>query len=377
VRVWIVNPFDNLPAEGFRPQRYWLMARAFAHAGDEVTLWTADFSHAFKRPRVFRTPPAGEGFALRLIPVPSYPRNICLRRVWSHRRFAARWRAAAARETPPDVVIVSLPPLAAGSATAAFCRRTGARLVVDVQDAWPETFEQVAPRWALAPLRAQARAIYRAADAVTGVAQRYLDLARAYGSAAPSHLAYLGMEMPPLPPAHAPGAPFRLVYAGNMGRSYDLATAIDAVKAASDVSLDLAGTGPEEAALRARAAGCDRIRFHGYLDAPALAAFLAEGDAGVLPFKPASCVGVPGKLMDYAAAGLPVISSLAGETADILEKFRAGVVYRAGDLVSFHEALASLRSSDTGCRDRAGLRDLFDAARLYGDYVSFVKEQTR
>ena len=52
--VWIINPFDNLPMEGFRPQRYWLMARAFAKAGHKVTYWTSDFSHAFKRRRDLR-----------------------------------------------------------------------------------------------------------------------------------------------------------------------------------------------------------------------------------------------------------------------------------------------------------------------------------
>ena len=30
--VWIQNPFDNLPCEGYRKQRYWLMAEAFARA---------------------------------------------------------------------------------------------------------------------------------------------------------------------------------------------------------------------------------------------------------------------------------------------------------------------------------------------------------
>ena len=38
MRVWIVNPFDNLPLEGTRPQRYWLMARAFARAGDRKSV---------------------------------------------------------------------------------------------------------------------------------------------------------------------------------------------------------------------------------------------------------------------------------------------------------------------------------------------------
>ena len=34
--VWIENPFDNLPREGSRPLRFWLMARAFVQAGVRV-----------------------------------------------------------------------------------------------------------------------------------------------------------------------------------------------------------------------------------------------------------------------------------------------------------------------------------------------------
>ena len=50
--VWIQNPFDNLPCEGYRKQRYWLMAEAFARAGHSVVLWTSDFSHGAKAPRL-------------------------------------------------------------------------------------------------------------------------------------------------------------------------------------------------------------------------------------------------------------------------------------------------------------------------------------
>ena len=48
MNIWIINPFDNLPVEGYRPQRYWLMSEAFARAGHAVTLWTQDWSHARK-----------------------------------------------------------------------------------------------------------------------------------------------------------------------------------------------------------------------------------------------------------------------------------------------------------------------------------------
>ena len=96
---WIVNPFDNLPPEGLRPQRYWLMARAFAQAGHKVVYWSADFSHAYKRARdVAALAGRHEGFALRLVHEPPYPKNICLRRLWSHWRFARNWLAAARAE---------------------------------------------------------------------------------------------------------------------------------------------------------------------------------------------------------------------------------------------------------------------------------------
>ena len=60
----------------------------------------------------------------------------------------------------------------------------GTKVVVDVQDAWPETFERLAPkgfRWLahllLTPWRMDARSmIYGKADLVTGVCDRYREL---------------------------------------------------------------------------------------------------------------------------------------------------------------------------------------------------------
>ena len=333
MKVWIVNPFDNLPPEGLRPQRYWLMARAFVRAGHAVKYWSADFSHAYKRARSSEMEGEHEGISLRLVHEPPYAKNICLKRLWSHWRFARNWLAAAYGEVAedadpaPDVLVVSSPPLALGAAARAFCRRTGARLIIDVQDAWPETFERVVPKMFLFPLRRMARRNYLSADAVTAVAARYIDLARGYGATCPTHLCYLGIDCE----GSACGGPvrregrsaLRLVYIGNMSRSYDLATVIDAVSRMDGVTLDLAGAGPDEPALRRRAADCRRIAFHGYLPEGELRELLNRSDVGIIPMFDDSCVGVPGKLSDYAAAGLPVVNALSGETADLLARYSA------------------------------------------------------
>ena len=382
--VWIVNPFDNLPSEGYRPQRYWLMARAFAQAGHRTTYWTSDFSHAHKAPRKLDGIDGMAdacGFRMKFVPTKPYPTNICLRRILSHRAFARTWRRLAEAESErPDVVIASLPPLSSCAAALEFCRRAGARFVVDVQDAWPETFYRVAPAWMFAPFRATARRIYRSADAVTAVAARYIELAKSYGANAPSHLCHLGISLCEVKGERFPTSsftslpsPFTLIYLGALGASYDLETVIGAVKEMEDVELDIAGSGPKEQSLRARAADCSRIRFYGYLAENDLQILLSKADAGVIPMFPDSCVGVPNKLADYAAAGLRVVNSLPGETADIVARFSAGVFYDAGSVESFKAAVRDLQKKEASGFLPDAFRDFFDARRLYADYVRFVQ----
>jgi glycosyltransferase involved in cell wall biosynthesis len=383
VKVWIVNPFDNLPTEGFRPQRYWLMAEAFAAAGHDTVLWTQDWSHALKARREPSVFAAGCGFSVKPVPVPGYRKNISFRRLWSHWRFAANWRSAAEAEARagnlPDVIVLSSPPLYVGKMARAFRRNRPVRLVFDVMDAWPETFERVAPRFALGWMRRIAGGNYRSADALSAVASRYLELARSYGCAAPQRLCYHGIRLAPdcVGAARRLDGVRRLVYAGNMSLSYDLATVVEAVKSMPGLTLDLAGSGPDEPVLRRRAEGCSRIRFHGYLPEAELRRLLEKADAGIIPMFDDSCVGVPYKLADYAAAGLPVISSLHGETEELLASYRAGTVCAVRDGASFLSAVADLDSAVKSGRVTssgiAGLASAFDAGRLYSEYVRFVE----
>ena len=150
--VWIQNPFDNLPSEGYRKQRYWLMAEAFVRAGHDVVYWTSDFSHAKKMMREQGTANREQGVEVRLIPTLPYPKNVCLARIRSHRAYASTWRSLALSPVPsflfpvPSLIITSSPTLSAAAAALAIGRELGSKVVVDVQDAWPETLERLAPK---------------------------------------------------------------------------------------------------------------------------------------------------------------------------------------------------------------------------------------
>ena len=351
MQVWIQNPFDHLPEEGYRKQRYRLMADAFARAGHDVVYFTSDFSHAAKAPRRL----AGEIVSPRTVflPTPAYRGNVSFRRLWSHLVYAWRWyrmgkfsdfridefsNGIRAFENSqirkfPSLIIASLPTIGGAFAALRLARKCGAKVVIDVQDAWPETFFRLAPRgfgWllrlALAPVKAVTRFLYRRADLVTGVCDRYRELV----GHDDYHRAYLGIEAgesstsagdgcSKVGCARAPSARSarRYVYVGALGRSYDLTPYLRKVEADESLKLDIAANGRI-------ATDCPRVRQHGYLDAAALKRLLAECDTGLIPMRDDSWVGVPNKFFDYAAAGLRIETSLGGECAALAARWNRG-----------------------------------------------------
>ena len=101
-----------------------------------------------------------------------------------------------------------------------------------------------------------------------------------------------------------------------------------------------------------------------------LASLLLDCDAGVVPMFPDSCVGVPGKMADYAASGLKVIECLGGETARLVDRFGVGTHYEAGNVLSLHKAIETVRVIDDGKGQEAFARN-FNATDVMDGYVEW------
>mgnify|MGYP003761051437 CR=1 FL=1 len=225
MRIWIINPFDQLPNESDVPLRYWALCRTLAAQGHDVIWWSSDFSHLTKTKRPHC--PNTDGFSVRLIETPPYTKNISFARLKNHKAFADGFYRDAMEGlkngtlNAPDRIVVSLPPL--GVAEQAFRIRDFVRkaengntesgkleagnetpnsqlstfnsttpshcqVVVDIMDAWPETFYQAIPKplrkclgpILLAPLHRSAKRAYHGADKISAVGQSYLNLAAHY-----------------------------------------------------------------------------------------------------------------------------------------------------------------------------------------------------
>ena len=454
MKIWINNPFDFLPGEGARLQRYGLLAQALVKAGHQVVWWSSDWNHIKKEKRegasdrspvqMGETPRQGEADPeIRLIKTLPYFKNIGLRRLLSHWLYARAWERLAWNEQEmPDLIICSAPPLSTGWVMRRLCSRFGCAGVIDVMDVWPETFERVAPAWMLWPLRWMAKRVYAGADGISAVGDSYLEVVKGYleecanarmrecgnkhalrtsvytmsersfeasGAGArsgiprwsgngsetprqgkPMYRCYHGIEMGgesrgERSLARADG-PLRLVYVGNMGKGYDLVTLVRAVAEMIDeghaISLDLAGKGEQEEKLQALARTTrENIRFHGVVTGDALCALIAQADVGVVPMFEKTYVAVPYKLADYAAAGLPVMSSLKGETEELIKRYDAGWCYEAGDILSLKRAIQACgaeRLSPNGQlrkqRARQMAEEHFDAGKIYPDFVAWLEK---
>jgi len=397
--VWLNNPFDPLPGEGGRPLRYWLLARALVAAGHRVVWWSSDFHHLRKLRRRGERVCQAEGFEVRLVQTPAYASNIGWRRWRSHARYAAAWERLArqavadgALETPA-VIVVSLPPLGVFDAAARLREAWGCRIVVDVQDVWPETFYQLLPPFLrergpsmFARFHRMAARAYGGADRVSAVCQRYAALAREKGGRTDAPAVFrLGAPLPEPVLREPQGAAraLRLCYLGNLGRSYDIRTMVRGVCALAaeglPVTLDVAGDGAHWGWVAGVAAGRRNspVRFHGYLDEVGVRACLQAADIGVVPMRDASGVAVPNKVVDYAASGLAMVCGLSGEALELLTAYGAGVGYEPGNVGSFMHAVRRY-AGDAALleRHRAGARrlaeEVFDERDIYPRMAVFA-----
>ena len=223
---------------------------------------------------------------------------------------------------------------------------------------------------------------YLRAFAITAVADNYVELVRSYGFSKDIRRFYHGITKgdsphPPFIHTSKGTVPLRIVYAGNMGRSYDLMTAVEALGDLGGIAtLDIAGKGEQEESLKAfvEKKGIKNVKFHGYLAEAELLGLLKESDVGLVPMDPSSCVGIPYKLADYAKSSLAIVSSLGGESARLLKEYGAGVSYTYGESASLVNAVKSIipRINKMRLASSRLLDEQFDSSKIYDEYVDFA-----
>lgn len=246
-------------------------------------------------------------------------------------------------------------------AAALVARATGAQLIYDAHELFPETStlsarEQRVWRW-LEP-----RLIRRADRVVTVCDSIAEELARRYGIAKPGVL----LNCPPARAAVQPAAsPLRaaagldgeselrlILYQGGFAPNRGLAELILAAHEIDGAMLVLMGWGAIEAEL-ARLVETEglssRVRMLPPVPTDELHVWTAGADIGVIPYQPVGLnnfYSTPNKLFEYLAAGVPIAATRLPEIARIVDGHRIGATFDAVEPVAIAAAINRLLADE-------------------------------
>lgn len=165
---------------------------------------------------------------------------------------------------------------------------------------------------------------------------------------------------------HERSTAVQAIYLGQIPHGSDLDLAIQAVARLRpewpDLRLVIAGVGDGLPALQAVAAQYglgEAVSFPGWIDPPRAPDLLASADVALYPYRDtlvnrAKCSA---KLILYMAAGLPIVASRVGQSAEYIEHGVSGWLVEPGDVDDLTEALQALLA------DRARAQAMGQAAR--------------
>ena len=413
MKVWLITIGEPLPTDGTgeRLLRSGLLAEQLTGSGHDVTWWTSSFDHVRKQ---FRSPgdacrDLGRTFRIRLLGSSGYRSNVSLQRLRDHRSLAQKFARQARGEPIPDVILSSLPTLELCDEAVDYGRAVRRPVVLDVRDLWPDAFLDLVPgalcplaSLALWPLRKSAARACGGAAAIVGISSafvewgvRHADRPRG-GSDCVFPMGYREQRPSSLEITRSdefwrhwgvgtrPGL-FRLCFFGSMNRHFEIDTAIEAARILArqsrDVQFVLCGEGERSARWRALAADCPHIVFPGWVDAAKIWTLMRMSDAGLAPYVSSrNFIGnLPNKPVEYLSAGLPIISSLQGNLAELLNRHNCGLTYPNRDASELAAAVASLMDQPDRRRRMAenGLRlyrQHFVAETVYRQMAQYLVE---
>lgn len=384
------------------------LARAWADAGDEVTVLTGMPNHptgVVPEPYRRRLRVTEQVDRYRVVRTWLYatPNTGMLKKTLGHLSFMVSGLALGARRVGrADVVVVSSPTFFSVFSAWALARMKRAALVVEVRDLWPAIFVELGVlrhRGVIRVLEALELAAYRAASVVVVVTEGFRDdLVRRGVPAGKVHVIPNGADLERFSQEHAGCAAGRselgagpddslVLYIGAHGISHGLEAVAEAAAKLAGEPIHFAfvgeGAHKERLAARVRELGLTNVTMCPGVARDRVAGLLAAADICLVPLRDVSLFSsfIPSKMFEYLAASKAVIGSVRGEPARILEAAGA-VVVEPEDPTALADAVRDLaadpgRRAAMGHRGRAYVAEHFDRSVLADRYRSILAGAAR
>ena len=375
--------------------RFLYIAKMLAKSNkNNIEIITSDFSHA--RKTNFNKIDKIDGIKFTVCHETGYERNVSLKRFISHKELAINIKKYLKDRKKPDVIYLAVPSLSVGKICTKFCDKNDIKLIIDIQDLWPEAFKMVfnipiISNLIFFPMKKQADYIYSRADEIVAVSETYCNRALKVNKKTKKGLSvFLGTDLKYFDECKKNNKiefdddVIRIAYIGTLGHSYNIKFVIDAIsilnkKGIDNIKFIVMGDGPlkqefEEYA-KERNINCE---FTGKLKYENMIGLLCSCDIAVNPIKAKSAGSIINKVGDYAAAGLPVINSQESkEYRYLIDENQIGINVENDDSNSMSSAIELMCSDykkrkEYGNNNRKLAEKKFDRQNTYSKIINVI-----
>lgn len=348
--VLIVAPYVTFPDEP-GANRFIAIAQLLSKHYN-VTLLTSRFCHILKKHRL--ETPCLDGVRVILIDEPGYNNNVGFARLNSHRIFCHNFEEYLTKMTEKfDLVYSAYPLIKTNFLLGKFKTKLNFKLIIDVQDIWPESIAGPIPilsntfgRLLLSPVTYYANKTYSFADAIVAVSETYMKRADVKNIKDQlKQVVYIGADNLYFDCNFMKPEKEKLIatYIGTMAGSYDLDTIIKASALCYEqVEIQFIGTGPHEERLKKLNNELGQhVKFLGVMQHTTAMEALSLSDIALNPIKLTAKQSITNKISDYFCCGLPILSCQNNDEVKDLLSLGGGEHYSAGDFEGLAQKLIS------------------------------------
>ncbi len=389
---------DNFPPEVNAPaSRTFEHAREWVNASHQVTvitcapnfpkgavfagyknkLWQSEVIDGIRVIRVWSYIARNEGFAKRILDYISYMVTSFLASLFVRK---------------VDVVIGTSPQFFAACAAWAASGLKRRPFLFELRDIWPESIKAVGAMessWKLDWLEKLELFLYRRADAIVAVTNSFKrNLTERGIDAAKIHVITNGVDCTRYTPQPKDAeliesldleGKFVAGYIGTHGMAHALETLIDSARIlgaapdGKDIVILLLGDGACRKELIANAQGLDNIKFLPSVSKDEVTRYWSLLDTSVIHLRKSDLFKtvIPSKMFECMGMGIPILHGVEGESAEILNKHEAGILFEPENSQALADAIMRLKT------DKALYAELtqnaLDAAQNY-DRVHLARQ---
>lgn len=356
MNIWLITSGEIIPIENERSCRAGILSNRLAFAGHHVTWWTTTFDHQTKSFIFNQNTENQSSNGVKMIYLHSktgYKKNISLQRLKNHKQVSNSFRNLARSKEKPDLIFCSFPTIELSYEAVKYGVKNSVPVIIDVRDLWPDLFYNPFKKWIRPIIKIvlfdyirKTKYLFKHCDAITAISEGYLNwgltwskrikkpedrvFTLGYDKVVNSDASYaeyfsgIGLD----------ASKIIVWFVGTFGQTYNLNTVIKVAQILktnkrNDIQFVFTGDGEKMAEWSQLAGDLKNVVFTGWVNKDQLNYLSSIADIGLMAYRSDATQGLPNKLFEYMSAGIPIISSLPGETEELLNISKSGLHYNA------------------------------------------------